>query len=442
MRTPGALATLAALAALAAPGVGACTGTTGTIDLELATAPGGTLDAVQRIRLTLTQPRRVVEAQRSGAGFDLALEVDASMEIGALIVEGFDAGGALIACGQSPRFAVAAINARIVVYMAPPRSIGVAPEALTSALGEVSGAALSFGAVIAGGRDAQGAPSAAIAVYNAYDHSLLDGLAMPAPRAGVAVGAGTAGDVYLFGGTGSDGNPAGTLWRFDTTVAPRGAYLPISDQAAFARTGQLVVPIGGARYLITGAPALAFDAFTGALAARTDIAELPATGAAGALANDMRPAIFAGSELVRFRASGFDTLGPGRRDATAVALPGGRIAVLGGSDPASARDALVVDPETGAVTAIPGALATARSRPLVAATSRHLVVAGGTDMAGAPLATAEVLDATTLAPLATLPTLARRGGFAIALPNDQVLLGGGAPVSTQLELFTPEPPAL
>jgi hypothetical protein len=89
---------------------------------------------------------------------------------------------------------------------------------------------------------------------------------------------------------------------------------------------------------------------------------------------------------------------------------------------------------------VPGALSTPRIRPAVATTPRHVVVAGGTDASGAPIATADVLDARTLARLATLPILARTGGFAIALPNDQVLLGGGAPAAAALELFTPEPP--
>ena len=48
----------------------------------------------------------------------------------------------------------------------------------------------------------------------------------------------------------------------------------------------------------------------------------------------------------------------------------------------------------------------------------------------------------TLAPVVTLPILPRSGTVAIVLPNDQVLLGGGAPASSQLELFTPDPPAL
>jgi hypothetical protein len=61
-------------------------------------------------------------------------------------------------------------------------------------------------------------------------------------------------------------------------------------------------------------------------------------------------------------------------------------------------------------------------------------------MAGTPVATAEVLDARTLAPIATLPILARTGTFAIALPTEQILLAGGTPAAAEIELFTPDPP--
>jgi len=106
----------------------ACTGTTGTVKLDLATAPGSrVLDAVDKLRLTITNPHQVIEAGRTAAGFDLALDLDASGVSGLVIVEGFDAAGSLVACGQSPRFPLAAINAHIVIYMAPPRSIGLAP---------------------------------------------------------------------------------------------------------------------------------------------------------------------------------------------------------------------------------------------------------------------------------------------------------------------------
>jgi len=419
---------------------GACTGTTGTVTLALTTAPGSTvLDGVVRLRLTVTNPRQVVEATRTAAGFELALDLDAKGASGALIVEGLDAGGTLVACGQAPPFPVAAINAHIVVYMAPPRSVALSPRSLPAPRSEVSGTALSYGVVLAGGRDAGGAPSTEIAIYNAYDHTLVDGITLPAARTGVALATGTGGAVYLFGGSGPDGNPTGTLWRFDTTVSPNGAYTTITDQAGFARANQLIVPTGPEHYLITGTPALGLD--VGALAARTDIAALPAVAAAVVPADGVPAAIFAGAQLVRFRQGAFDTLGSGRSNATAAALPDGRVVVIGGGAPLS-PDALVIDAATGIVTVISNALATPRSTPSVAATSRHLVIAGGTDMSGAPVATAEVLDAQTLAPVAVLPILARTGAFAIALPNDQVLLAGGTPAAGEIELFTPDPPPL
>lgn len=426
-----------ALAALALVG---CTGTTGTVAVELVTAPDShVLDPVQRLRLTITQPHQVVEAARSAAGFDLVLELDATSTGGALIVEGFDAAGALIACGQSPAFAFSALNATVKVYIAAPISIARAPVALGAARSGVAGAAISYGAVLAGGLEGSpGAPSSSIAVYNAYDHSLAEGVPLPAARAGLAIAAGAGGAIYLFGGTGGDGQPTGTLWQFDTAAPPMGRFTAITDQPGFARSGELLVAVDAAHFLITGNPALELQlGATTPLTARREVSELPA---AAAVSGGAAPtAVFAGTALVRFRNDQFDTLtGDGRKDAAATTLPDGRIAVLGGT-PAT-TDALVIDAAAGTVGAVTGALSTARIRPAVATTSRHVVVAGGTDAAGDPIATADVLDAHTLARLATLPILARSGGFAVALPSDQVLLGGGAPAMAALELYTPGPP--
>ena len=142
--------------ALAALVLAGCAGSGGTVQVSLVTAPDAhVLDSVQKLRLTLTQPRQVVEATRSGSGFDLALEFDAVADSGALIVEGFDATGGLVACGQSPKFPVAAISARVAVYMAAPRSFGLAPVALGGARSQVAGTALPYGAVFAGGQAAE-----------------------------------------------------------------------------------------------------------------------------------------------------------------------------------------------------------------------------------------------------------------------------------------------
>jgi hypothetical protein len=433
---------LAALGLMLGLGLAACTGTTGTVAVDLVTAPGSpVLDGVQKLRMTLTAPRQVVEAVRGSSGFNLSLELDAANTTGALLVEGFDSGGTLIACGQSPEFPLGAISAHIAVYVAAPRSIALSPVMLDVPRSKVAGVAVSFGAVIAGGLETGAggtAPTTAIAVYNAFDHSLSPGLALPTARSAITVASGAQGGVYLFGGDDANGLPIGTLLRFDTSVPPRGAYTTVADQPGFARTGQLMLPIGVERYLITGNPPL--ELASGAVTPRGELGELPATGAATVPGDDVPAVVLVGDSVQRLRADVLDTLSDaGRTDATATALPDRRIAVFGGDPPT--RDALMVNAATGLVTTVPQVLSTPRRRPSVATTPRHVIVAGGTDASGAPIASADVLDASTLAPIVTLSIVARSGAFAVAMSNDQVLIGGGEPASAALELFTPEPPA-
>lgn len=440
MSRRAALGVLGALGAL-----GGCTGATGTIALELATAPGSTvLDDATRLRLTLTRPRVVREAARTASGFDLTLEAEATGESGTLIVEAFDAAGALIATGMSPPFSIAGLDAHIVVYVAAPRSIAAAPIALPVARAGVAGAPLPYGGVLAGGRDELGAPSDALAIYNAYDHSLVDGQPMPIARADLVIGANTTGGVYLFGGVDAGGGLVPSLYRFDSTVAPSGTYTALGQFPELARAGERALPIGADRFLVTGAPAL--ELANGALGARADVPALPTVGAVATPADGLVAAVFVGGStgLVRFRGEAFDTLPgePARERAAIAALPDGRLVVVGGG-PATepSRDALVIDPATGAVATVAGALGLGRYAPAIAATSRHLVVAGGVDASGAPFASAEILDAHTLAPLAVTPVAPRAGAQALALANDQVLIFGGAEPTELLELFTPDPPA-
>ncbi|TMQ06348.1 MAG: hypothetical protein E6J90_45535 [Deltaproteobacteria bacterium] len=426
--------------ALAALALCACTGTTGTLQIELITAPDShVLDPVTALQVTLTNPHRRMVTTRTGSGFALAFEIDASNTGGALIVEGLDATGKLVASGQSPVFPESAINATVAIYIAAPNSIALSPVALGAARSEVAGTAISYGAVLAGGRDAGGARSTSIAVYDAFNHSLTEGVPLPEARAGLAMAAGSRGSIYLYGGTGPDGNPTGTLWRFDTTIPPKGLFFMV-DQVSYVRSAELLVPLGADHFLITGVPAL--EVKSDMVDKRTDVLGLPSAAASLVPGDGVPTAVFAGSTLTRFRGTAFDNLGAGRSNASAATLPNGRVVVIGGGDPPGTHDALLIDGVNGGIGVVTGVLATTRFHPLVAATSRHLIVAGGTDASGAAIATAEVLDATkpTLDHIATLPILPRTGGFAIALPNDQVLMGGGAPASAALELFTPEPP--
>jgi len=403
-----------------APALVACQGETGTIALGLTTAPGSAvLDPVERLQVRLTNPPAVFEATRTDDGFRLAIEVDETDESGALIVNGYDGGGALVATGASPAFPVAAIDARIVVYMATPMSVELAPVSLEQPRTELAAAPLAYGALLAGGRLATGEPSAAISIYNAFDHSLVEGMPMPAARAGLAAGVGPSGRVYLFGGHDAADAPTGTLWRFDTTVPPRGVYAQLGERPELARADQTMVPIGTERFLVSGSPPLEITATS--LAPRTDIASLGASGASVAGTDGVPAAVFAGdSGLVRFRAETFTLLDPqARPGARTAALPGGQVLVV---DETGA--ALRVDVATGEVVPLPALVPAACAAPTLAVTSRHLVL-------GCESST-HVHDVATLEPLATI----QRGGSVLAaLPNDQVLLASG----DALALFTPPP---
>lgn len=415
----------------------ACSGQVGTIQLELTTAPGSTiLDGVQHLRVTLTAPHAVVEADRTPSGFDLALDLDATGAAGSLIVEGFDANGSLVAAGRSPPFPVAAISAKIVIYMAAPLSIGGSPSRLASPRSGVAVAALTYGIVIAGGQDATNAKTDAIFIYNSYDHSLLAGMAMPAPRALQSVGVGTNNVVYLFGGVGADDVPTGTFWRFDSSVPPTGSYTILSEDTALARSATSTIQLDTDRFVITGSPPL--DLQFNAVTARTDVVSL-STNAASLVIGGTPIALFAGSPIQRVRDNTFDTLAVSA-EATAIAapLPNGRIVFAGPGTPAT-RDLLVIAADSGEATRMPELLSSVRQNAAVAATAQFLVVAGGTDLTGAAVATADIFDATTLAPIATVPCSARSGASAFAMPNQQIAIVGGVPASDEIELFTPPP---
>jgi hypothetical protein len=306
--------------------------------------------------------------------------------------------------------------------------------------GDVSGAALPFGAVFAGGVDEFDNPTDGIAIYNAYDHSLLAGKPLPAPRDHMAIGVGPSGGVFLYGGNDLTHTETGSYLLFDTTIAPNGSYTNFGDSAGPARAGEVAVAIGTDHFLVTGAPPI--ELTNNIVTTRADIAALPPVAASFTDQDGVTTAIFAGPDgIIRFRNNRFDTLSTTPRVAAGIApLFGGRVLIAGGGTSLAALESsgLLVDVASGEITVLPGLLPEPRANPGVAATSRHVVIAGGT-AAGGPVARAEIFDAITLAPIGALPAAARERPLAIALTNGQVLLGGGFQRTDALELFTPPP---
>jgi len=434
----------------------ACSGASGTISVSLVTAPGShVLDAATRGKLILSDPPAEIDAPRGSDGsFALDLDVDATGANGTLTFEALDDAGTVVAWGVTPPLPVAAVNVAIAIYVAAPMSLAAAPVALDPARADLAIAPLVYGAVLAGGADATGAPRGELVIYDAYDHQLQPGLALPAPRASATAIADSSGFVYLFGGADATGAPTSTYWRFDTSVAPSGQYTDLSStsMAAWARTGAPAAGLGGDVFLIGGAPPLALDSTAEIVAATTLPASLPGAATTGGPAADH--AVFVGLGV------GTDGVGVvstgGFADVSAPAdaarhshgvapLPDGTVLAIGGADASGPlATAVRIDPIAPSATSIASALAVPRTDAAVAASGSLVIVAGGTDATGAVRADAEVFDGASMMHLATIPAIARTGAQAVVLPNGEVLVAGGrdasgAPVGT-LELFTPAAP--
>ena len=430
--------------ALAIAALAACTGETGTVSVSLTTAPGSDLvSRIQRLDMTLTNPYQKVTATRTSSGLDLSLELPATSEVGALQIDGFDGTGALIAVGASPKFPVGGIDGHITIYLGEQNTIGAAPASLMPPRFALATSPLSYGAVLAGGTLDGGAPSDAVGIYNAFDHSLATALPLPAPRAGLALATGANNFVYLFGGRDAAGSPTATAWRYDTNIAPSGAIVDYGDKTGFARTDQVLVPIGNERFLASGAPPTELSGLDGSMTAKTGIAEVGSGGASLLGSDGVATAVFAGpSGVVRFRNGMFtpiDLPAFARAGVQVVAIGGGKVVLVCGGPGLAVLDVATLDVTMPVVDADPVLNFTGCA---VAATTRHFMIAGGTGPNGGTVPSAFVYELPDLTPLVSIPlVVARTGASALALPNDQLLLVGGtdangAPVAT-IELFTP-----
>jgi hypothetical protein len=453
----------AGLAIALAAACPACTGASGTIAITIVTAPDSTvMDDVTHVRMTLSEPFQVVEADRDAdGGFDLAIDVIAEGPSGEVIFEGEDAAGDVIAFGRTPPLPIAAIDADIAIYVAAPRSLAAAPEDLGVGRTEIGVAPLEYGTLLAGGRDATGAPTTDLVIYNAYDHEVQPGEDLPEARAGLSVGSGALGYVYLFGGEDVEGDPRGSLWRFDTTIEPDGDWLAGTEDADLARTGAAIAPLGNDSFLITGEPAVFLEGlFLRAAPIDTSVA-LAAGGAATVQVDELPGApIFtlvagqgaAGTGIARLAEGAFQ-----EEAAPADALRTGHavvptlrdeILIVGGADTAGPLTSVIrCDPAERSYISVPGVLAVGRTGAAIAANSTYLIVAGGRDAAGDLVPDAEVFRIDDLSPVGTIPMVVpRAGAVARAMPNQQILIAGGVdaagdPVAI-LELFTPDVPEI
>jgi hypothetical protein len=442
------------LAALAYAALLACGGDTGVIAIELVSAPGSdVLERIERVTLTLDNPPAIAEASRDGDGaLVLDLEVDAINTLGFLRLEAFDASNALIGVATSASIPISAIDGPLALYVAEPLSVGAAPVELDPPRAELAVASLPFGPAFAGGRDAAGAVTGDMVIYSVYDHEFLVGEDLPVFRAGATMMPGANERLFIFSGESAAGEPIADLLVFDTNIAPAGAYVTLDVLPELARGGASGARVGGEQFVILGDPPVQLSGITGESAVYTPAVTLDGTITTTSLSGT-EAALVAGSGAGDTSAVLILDLALSQLDApaalarsqhSAARLPNDDVLIIGGQDAGALVTSAVRLVSATAIFEVDNeVLATGRLEPAVAATDRHLVVAGGADETGAPIGDIEVFDAVTLEPVTTLPMLVpRTGATATALGNGQVLIAGGRDAAGEpigvMEMFSPD----
>ncbi len=417
--------------------LGACNASTGVLTLELTTAPGSDLlSRIDRLRLTLSHPAATFEATRTASGLDLAFEIEAVESDGVLSMEAFDGSGELLAVGQSPPFPLAGTDGAVVIYMAPPYSILQGPVDLSPARWRVAGAPLVFGAVLTGG-DVDGEISASMTIYNVYNHTFAKGADMPMPRSNVTLAANDSGGIYILGGTDEQSGPTSTLYRFQSNIAPAGVYSDLGAHPGLESQGQRAIALGPDRFFVTGAqPALISDSTITPIDGLGDVPPV-ATAATTRDGEPLAAYVDASLGVGYYTASGeSDAFSAGEGSHIVAGPTPGTATTLGGS-----RNAYIVDLEARTATLHPDVLSVARRLPTVTRTARHILVANGFAEDSTLIPSADILDAKTLALLATVPLYPRAFAVAVPMTNGQILIAGGEspnePPTGLVELFTP-----
>lgn len=440
---------LRSLAALYVACLLGCSGQSGTIVIDVLEPPdSGLLARVSRVRATFSNPERVLEVERDAEGeLALELELEADGSIGSLRLEGFDEGDALIAVGRTGPLPLSAIDAELAVFMAPPLSVEPSSAELDPPRFDFGAQELSYGAVLVGGRDAAGAV-ADLDVFSTYLHQFQAGAELPEPLSEPMVMAGSNATVYIVGGRNQDDEPVARGYGFQTSASPAGAYYPLLVGDEVAQAGKAVAPIGRELYFIAGTPALLVDGYQSRVTAVSS--DLALEGQAAPVVMDDRIQVFVAGENVASGAAlyGIEAItpleGPAellRSEHDALLLPSGTVLVLGGSiDGLVTRSAVRFSPDEQDFEVF-DLLQTPRRNPGVALTNSYLIVAGGADEAGLPIADVEIFDVETLSLRATLPLhVPRIDPHALWLSNGQVMIVGGRdadgnPIAT-VEIFT------
>jgi hypothetical protein len=446
-----------------------CGGKQGTLTIDLVVSPvDDPFVGASQVRFTVgsNQPKTFPVV---GGHFQATIEQGPLKDPGAVLVDALDGNGNVVAYGKSPLLTLAPVNQSVAIWVGRPERVAAAATALPEARTEMATAAIpGLGVLYAGGKTGDGSATNRTAVYDVITHEVIETSKMQTMRAG-AVGA-TVPDVraIIFGGVDAAGAVTNSAEVFDPTTG-LGLWSPAPVENVEPRAEpDLTVLASGAALISGGRDSNGTALASAALASTTGTVRITAVAspmAAARLHHAVAPAKFSDGEgAILF--GGTNGNGPvaerlvgqsfvaldlpvevlDRSYATASSLPSGDVLILGGAsggEAATSSGVLIsVASNPPKANLLMTVLSTARAQHTATRVGNDLLVCGGHDATGAPLASCDLLDGTTLGIKKTIPLgSARRLPSAVPLVTGPIVLAGGvgeggAPLAS-MEIYTP-----
>ena len=427
-----------------------CRENSGTFSFTVQTSPDSDLlEQIDKLEIELTDPPKIVSTTRTAGGISLSIDVDADNQQGQVLVRGFNASGDIIATGASPELPIAAIDAELSLFLAPPNSLTEAPTPLPTPLTEAGAAALASTVLLAGGVTSDDSLSDELLFYNFLSFEFSPFLTLPDATKNAHLEASPFGaSIFIFGGDTNEG-PSSSILAFDFGGIGGGS-LSVSDDSALTSPIQGATLLDANRTILSTNPAFSFDHIRRQTTRLTDERDLENAIGARVLNANLESNVFFLKEnqglllgedgtFTEIDSPLLENLSGG----SLIAISAHQALWLGGTrDGVLTQNGVIYDGRDQSFSLVPNLLSESRSNPTLCVVGQNLLAVGGNDQDEALSRAVDVIDIGNLENTGTMELPEAISGFSLlGMPNGQALvLGGkneqGAAIS-QLLVFNP-----